>query len=193
MKKSVLSNLGFQKNWTYEVIVITIDEKGNPHAAVMGVSSPDLVSVSMEIYSSSRTIKNILSTKKATVNFCQDLDLYKKILLEEDFTFRFVGEQTIIGGSKGYLALQLTSQVKEANSTRLQFEIVEAKVDGKPGLFNRAESAFLEALIAYSKEETLGREKMLSDLKEHSRIINKVAPSSCYCSLISELLAKAKK
>ncbi|MFC2154513.1 DUF447 domain-containing protein [Candidatus Altiarchaeota archaeon] len=194
MKEKILEGLGFKRDWIYEVIVSTIDQNKQPHAAPIGIFSKDMETISMNLYPGSETLENILKTRGAAVNFTSNLELINKSVSGEEILFDSSNKSTIpvIKDADAYLMLELDRSVDQQDFVEMDFKISEFEENQKPQLLNRAEMLFLEALIKFTKKDFLGEDLMLAELCEIQRVIKKTAPNSKYEKMMEELLEHAR-
>ena len=68
---STLMELGMKKNWLYEVVISSFDNRV-PHAAPFGAKTRDLKSVAIEMYKGSNTLRNVLAGKEFALNTISD-------------------------------------------------------------------------------------------------------------------------
>lgn len=171
-----LSELEMEENWIYEVLLATKDKQGNVNVAPMGIKRiGDKISIA--IYKNSRTYDNIRKTNKAIVNFVPDtLSFYKTREPDDEY----------LKLADAYLELEV-EKITEGDPVTFIFTV--PKISGKqPKLINRAESLFLEALIAHSKIPYKEEAKQMFDY--YCNTISKVAPDSEYEKTIKKLKNK---
>ena len=64
-----LTDLGFLKGMIFEAIVSTYNRDGSPNAAPMGTTMQNQHTISLNIFNSSETNRNLKTNKCAVINF----------------------------------------------------------------------------------------------------------------------------
>lgn len=187
-----LKKIGMQRGWIYEVIISTYHDN-DPHAAPIGVWTDDFVTLRMEIYKNTRTIKNILTCREFSVNLGSDVMVFYEALFEKARIAYEKASQVKAPFIKGSPAV-IESQLKEVQEQEKTFSLtatpVHVQINGKINLINRAEALALESLIIATKLPHLPAGDLKESLKENYRIIKKVAPGSQYEKILAMLFER---
>ncbi len=204
-----LSDLGFSKGIIAETIVSTYNFDGKPNAAPMGVYMEDEQNLTINLFTSSITYKNIKTNGCAVVNLTNDIEAFYKTTFKDTNLYG-----TLPSGwfqkSKSVNAPKLifadaTIDVLINNFESVSVEKIKAKLKVKhleaklqyPQVHNRAMSQTLEAIIHATRVKTLLNDdkeqnnvnKLLETIANCYDIVNRVAPNSSY-SLIMDYLMK---
>ena len=157
----------------YEAVVVS----GKGHAAPMGVRVTGADAIELDVYKTAETCRNIRDDGSFTVYFTDALTLGRVL------------EKKKLKGKQHYASLTVDVVSTENLGRKIRFrgKIISKSNTDKMTLINRAEAAFLEALI----ESTKPRPKK-GKLDETLRVISKVAPDSVYEKRL-EALARKKK
>lgn len=160
-----------------EVIVTTQNSDGLPHIAPMGihVHKDEFI---IQPFRPSTTLNNILQTKTAVINYCDDVRIFAGCLTESKnwpltLTKKIQGQY--LSSALAHRELELL--VIEDDKTRPKlfcksvYTINHAPFQG----FNRAQHAVLEAAILVSRLAMLPLEKIETEIEYLSIGLNKTA------------------
>jgi len=194
----VPATLGLRPGWIYEVAATTLGGSG-PHAAPLGVSTPDGNVLRVELYKGSTTLANVLENGALGINFLSEAAKLQTTLHHRD-KLRFVSLTSGVDEAAPAAPLFLEDADAWLALCRPQTEDAGrlVRVTAVPGhfrvfrpvrLINRAEGLLLESLVLstrlYLMPPDEGRERLL----ENARVIAKVAPDSTQAAAIADLLA----
>lgn len=170
-----------RKNWIYEVI-ITTSLNNCINSAPMGISTSDFRTIKMNVYKASKTYKNLIRTKKFTVNFADDASVFFKSL-----------KTNRIKTTNSYLTCRVTKIKHLPEGAEIYGKIVDYNICGKTELINRANYLVIESLIRFTKIPFSKSLKSLKeDISENYRVIQKVAPRSKYDTIMKKIIGELK-
>ena len=161
----------------YEAIVTTIDKKGQPHCAPMGVSKVSAHFV-IKPFKSSTTYDNLQHHGQCSVNFVDDVRVFAGVMTGKA-CWSFLPCQQI----KGYYLSEALTHVEVSifacadDGERVTYkgnilnEISHASFRG----FNRAQAAVIEAAILVSRLQILPAEKIKQEINYLAIAIGKTA------------------
>jgi hypothetical protein len=205
-----LTDLGFSKGIFAETIVSTYNVDGTPNAAPMGIILEDEKTLTMNIFNSSSTNRNLKASKCGVINLTNNVDVFYKTTFKE-------------ANPNGKLPAEWFDRAKAVNAPRLCFanasievrvtiiesgglertkflcEVTQMNAPKKyPQVYCRALSATLEAITHATRVEAYinneNKRKQVSELLEtieHQRdLVNHVAPNSVYSSVMSDLMKR---
>ncbi|WP_428565236.1 MAG: DUF447 domain-containing protein [Solidesulfovibrio sp. DCME] len=198
--------LGLRRGWIYEVAATTLGRDG-PHAAPIGVSTPDGVVLRAELYKGSATLANILENGLLGLNFPPGPALLQTALHHRDrLRFAALAPEPpaaalapeppatprgvpFLEGADAWLELRGLRTEDAGRTVRLEASPGRLRAFGPVRLVNRAEGLLLESLVLSTRLHLMppgqGRER----LKENARVVTKVAPGSELAAAMGELLA----
>ncbi|XHH09172.1 MAG: DUF447 domain-containing protein [Candidatus Bathyarchaeia archaeon] len=201
-----LADLGFRQNTICETILCTFNPDGTPNAAPMGAKLQNSQQVILTIYNSAETLKNLQTTKAATLNLTGDIDVYYRSALKVDKLPEDCFEKSCTVNAP---------KLKNADATIalefddfMPFDVLRTKVTGNvklieaekmyPHVYCRALPAVLEAIIHATRIKALvGAEneqahvaKLYSLIQNCSDVVNRSAPDSHYAELMADLQVK---
>lgn len=185
-----LRPLGLQPGWIYEAVVCTSLD-GTPHAAPAGVRTADGASLWLDLYDTSQTLRAITATGAFVVDFPGDATvLFAALHAPEDL--RFVPGRAVaaprLAEAPASVELVLAEAQPDAGLTHVRGRVVRVAAEPGVRLLNRAEPLLLESLIVASRAHLYGPRPALERLREHRRVIDKVAPGSVYARAMARLL-----
>ena len=207
-----MKNLDLQTNIIYEVIITSINEKGTPNAAPMGIILTEDDKVIIKPYKQSQTCKNLLGSNECVANFCTDIDLFvrcslfKKELIDNDFTSITNSNVPILKNCKNrYLLLRIDAKKPEYERNRTLFtcSIIDNNLVKKElPKINRAYNSLIEILIHTTrimafKDEIKRKEEikiLLNLIEHHSNIVKRTSSNaSQYKKLLKKIQKKIEK
>lgn len=206
---SFINKFDLRRDAIYEVIVSTIKENNEVHAAPMGIIfKQDYLLI--KPYKTSRTYKFMENNKYASINFIDDLELFYDLSREDKNIDKYLDQFEIIPEFTAYIYKDsnLSIEVKvikdlDKNGVRAEFKCeplnyihkIEYKKKFTP--INRATGCILESIIhstrvsLYRKLNTPELIAKIDDLifllKNYRRIIKKVYPNSKYEWIIDDI------
>ncbi|BCG63097.1 MAG: hypothetical protein methR_P0788 [Methyloprofundus sp.] len=149
-----------------ETIVTTLNNEGKPHTAPMGIHVAGDEFIILP-FRPSTTLDNILSTKTATINFCDDVRIFAGCL-----TGRYNWDSAKTSKIDGYYLTDALAYC-EVELTHVDDDPVRPKLFCKAVHrvnrkafrgFNRAQFSVLEAAILLSRVDRLSAGKINSEL-----------------------------
>jgi hypothetical protein len=201
-----LADLGFCQGIICETIICTFNLDGRPNAAPMGVMVIDSQKVSLIVYNSAETLKNLQNTKAATLNLTSDVDFYYKSALKSDkLPICWFEKSNVINAPKLKTAIATVSVSIEnfepidtiRTKATCNVECIEA-LKAYPQVYCRAKPAVLEAIIHATRVKALVNVEaeqahvvtLYSLIQNCIDIVNRSAPNSHYAELMSDLQKK---
>ncbi len=185
-----LQTIGMQKGWIYEVIVSTYGGD-KPHSAPIGVWTDDFVTLNMEIYSDSSTLKNIMELKDFAVNLVADMIVFYNSLFDEanvEYRDSLNINAPVVRNASAIIEARLKKVENKGNRFHLESMPVNVEVNEPVKLINRAEAIVIESLILATRLPYLPGSKVQEALRENYRIVRKVAPGSQYERIVGKLI-----
>jgi len=181
-----------QHGWIYEVIATTCGEHG-PHAAPMGILTPDGVTLKAELFKGSKTLANFLQNQILGLNLVHDpVQLHDALYRRERLRFTFaVGEAVgvpFLENADAWLALHLTRGPETERTMILTATLAWWRAFGPVSLLNRAPGLLLESLVLSTRRHLLPPEAFRERLLENARVIAKTAPGSVQATAMEDLL-----
>ncbi len=186
-------DLGMQHGWIYEVVAGTRSEDG-PHAAPIGVMTPDGRIIKAELYKGSTTLENILRNSLLGLNLPPDATMLQTALYHRQ-ELRYVTSPTgsdvpFVMGADAWLELRVTSTRESTNKILLEAELSGCHIQRPVKLLNRAHGLLLESLVLSTRRHLLDPQFVRDQLLENARVISKVAPGSTYAASMGDLLQR---
>lgn len=191
---SRLEKLGMKRNWIYEVIVSTFQNK-DPHSAPIGVWTENFTELNMNIYKKSRTLGNIINQKEFAANFVSDISIFYKSLFAKNEVTYINSKQInapVIKNSSAIVELKLKEITEKKNRFQIEAHVINIQIMGDIKLVNRAESLVLESLILVTRIPFFAEGEIKKALKENFRVIKKVAPDSKFQNIMEKILITSK-
>jgi hypothetical protein len=186
---TTLSDLGFKKDWTYEV-VISCNNGNTPHATPFGIKTADIKSIQVEMYNSSNTLGYILDKGCFVINLISDpLYFFDSLYAKDQIRFKSarIIDAPVIADTPAYIEVKVTGNTEKANSRIINVEIINIEAAITPELYNRAKGLVMESLITATRINYLPEGRVEEILKENYRVIKKVAPESPYVAIMEKL------
>ncbi len=187
---ATLSGLGFKKDWTYEIIISCFNGD-MPHAAPFGIKTPDMKSIQVEMYNSSKTLGYIIDKGSFVINLISEPQYFFNSLYSRD-QIRFKTNRMIdapaLADAEAFIEVKVTGCTEKPQSRIINAEIINIEAAIIPELYNRAKGLVMESLIVATRMNHLPEGKAEEILKENYRVIKKVAPESAYVEMMEKLL-----
>ncbi|MBN1904088.1 MAG: DUF447 family protein [Deltaproteobacteria bacterium] len=187
---ATLSELGFQRDWTYEAIISCFN--GDMlHAAPFGVKSPDMESIQVEIYNSSNTLGYIMDKGCFIINIVSDPQYFFDSLYSKgqiQFKTARLIDAPVLADTPAFIEVKVTGCTEKPQSHLINAEIINIEAATIPELYNRAKCLVMESLIVATRMNHLPEGKAEEILKENYRVIKKVAPGSTCVEMMEKLL-----
>jgi hypothetical protein len=196
-KPSAVEALGFRKDWIYESILSTYSG-GKAHFAPMGVSTPDMLRISAEIYKTSETCANISSRPVFTVNLSSDVSLfYDSLYRKEALVYGRMGgvDAPVLAQADASLAVSVQESIDLGERVRFIGKVLGycGKEPSEIKLVNRGDALALEALVAATKMRHVPaaeQERISEEIRRICRVVSRVAPGSHAAKLADDLSSK---
>lgn len=189
---ATLSELGFQRDWTYEAIISCFNG-GIPHAAPFGIKSSDMKSLQVEMYNSSNTLGYIIDKGCFVINLMPDpLYFFDSLYARDQIRFKATRmiDAPALADAHTFIEVKVTGCIEKPQSHLINAEIINIEAAIIPELYNRAKGLVMESLIISTRIKHLPEGKAEEILKENYRVIKKVAPESPYVETMQKLLKK---
>jgi hypothetical protein len=150
-----------------EVILTTYNNENRVHMAPMGIHIVDNTQVIIMPFKPSTTLDNLLATRTAVINYCDDVRVFAGCLAgQSDFPVKalenfkgFVLECALAHGE-----LELLRIEEDAVRPKLFCKVVETVNHASFNGFNRAQFSVIELAILVSRLTMLPLEKIESDI-----------------------------
>ena len=205
-----LTDLGFSKDVIVETIVSTYGVDGKPNAAPMGVTMQDEQHLTVDLFNSSQTYRNIKANRYAVVNLTGDIEFFYRSAFKEanpngKLPVEWFKKSKSVNAPNLSLAeasievsverLELTD-AKEIMKTHAIFKVESIQATYRyPQAFSRAKSLTLEAIIHATRVKALINDekqqrrvaKLLVIINDCHQVINRVAPNSSYSLVMDDL------
>lgn len=186
----LLRRLGLRTDWIYEAVVCTYLD-GTPHAAPAGVRSGDGVTLCLDLYQTSRSLRAATAAGAFVVDFPRDAGVLYTVL-HEPAALCFAPAGSVAAPCLTDACARLELLVEDLRPdgalTHVRGRVAAGHVEPGARLLNRAEGLLLESLILVTRADLHGRQPTLERLREHRRVIDKVAPGSAYSLAMARLL-----
>ncbi len=202
-----LADLGFSKGVIVETIVSTYNLDGQPNAAPMGVIMQNEQEITINLYNSSLTCKNLETNKKAVINLTTDIDVFYRTAFKEanpkgNIPKEWFEKAEKVNAPKLFNAdasidvsiIGMEAISKEKTKALCKVEMVKA-YKTNPQAYCRAFAAALEAIIHATRVKALINDKkeqehvknLLGLIENCNVVVNKVAANSHYSRIMSDL------
>lgn len=204
-----LTDLGFSKGIIVETIVTTYNMNGQPNAAPMGATMTNPQRITLRIYTSSLTYKNLQSKRCAVINVTTDPEIFYRTAFKEASVEGIVPKklfekaETIdapkLRTADAYIEVTVADIIPldaERVEVTCQVELVQA-LSVLPKVYCRALFATIEAIIHATRVEAFivhgerqKREqalKLMETIRECNDVVNRVAPNSRYSEIMADL------
>ena len=205
-----LTDLGFSKGTIFETIVSTSNPDGTPNAAPMGATMQDPQTISLNIFNSSQTSRNLKANKCAVINLTNDIEVYYKTAFKEanpngKLPQEWFEKAEAVKAPKLQLAdatINVTVVGMEpigAEKTKFSCDVEQVNAaKGCPQVYCRAMSLTLEAIIHATRVKTFINEKtkqkevckLLETIDNCNDVVNRTAPSSAYSAVMADLMKR---
>lgn len=184
-----LEEIGIEKGLQYECIYTTENSKGEKNAGPFGFKYLGDDRVSCTLFEGSQTLKNIMETKKYTVNITEDPLIFTYATIGNLPDEYFDDELAVIKDVPAYLTIEVES-IEEADKDKfplknekslylIEGKITDMKINNRCAhAYNRGLSSLIECLVNYSRYFIVDDEMKAfyeNRLDENQRIINKVS------------------
>jgi len=203
-----LTDLGFRKGLCCETIVSSYNSDGTSNAAPMGLKLLDEKHLSMSIFNTSSTCRNLKEKKCAIVNLTNKIEVFYKSTFKEANNERKVPAEwfvkaDIVDAPKLRFAdaivevsiAHLEQDGKERTRFLCKVELLTA-VEQFPQVYCRAMPLTLEAITHATRvkafinipEKHTEVTKLIETIQNHAYVVERVAPNSEYTAVFENLL-----
>lgn len=206
---SILSVVGLEEGVTYEVIVSTRAPDGTPNAAPMGVRSLDGRTLTLLIFKSTQTYRNLLTTRTAVANITDDPKLFYDTALKEGTPcpIEMFEEAKHVRAPR---LVDVESIIELTVSSIRDEDLHRARVDCDPVYsevlqlrnrpYCRGRFAAIEAIIHATRVKAFLKEgrkeeadRLIQSILAYRALTERVCPSSSYSEIIEDIVAKVKE
>jgi hypothetical protein len=204
-----LANLGFKVGVTSEAIVTTYNADGSANAAPMGLKLVDEQHLSMNIFNTSATCRNLRTKKAAVINLTADIEIYYKSAIKEAnqkgtlsselFTNAEKVEAPKLRRAEAIVEVSVEKEEPDADRTLFLCKVQRLSVEKSfPQVYCRAFPLTVEAIThstrvkAFAKYSGKQEEaaKLIKAIWDCAAIVARVAPDSQYTDVFADLLQR---
>ena len=202
-----LTDLGFLKGMIFEAIVSTYNQDGSPNAAPMGTTMQNQQKISLNIFNSSETNRNLKTNKCAVINFTNNIEVfYRTAFKEANPNGKLPQEWFEKAGTVNAPKLQLSDVTLDvlvasmesigAEKTNFSCNILKINVEKMyPQIYCRAMAITLEAIIHATRvkafvndvKQQKNSNNLLELIGNNGNVVNRVAPNSIYTTIMADL------
>jgi uncharacterized protein len=205
-----LTDLGFSKGILFETIVSTYNPNGTPNAAPMGAIMQDPQTISLNLFNSSLTSRNLETNRCAVINLTCDIEVFYKTAFKEanpdgKLPQEFFEKAEVVNAPKLRLAdvtIDVTVvDIESVGTEKTKFlcnveRINTAKIC--PHVYCRAMPLTLEAIIHATRVKAFVNDKkqkknvsnLLKIIENCNNIVNHTAPNSKYSAVMADLMKR---
>ena len=202
-----LTDLGFSKGIIFETILSTYNRDGSPNAAPMGAIMQDNQTLTINLFNSSQTHRNLESNKCAVINLTSNVEIFYRTAFKEanpdgKLPKEWFMKAEAVNAPKLRVA-DATVDVAVTNmepisieKTKALFKVERVSATQKcPQVYCRAMSANLEAIIHATrvkafitdKSKQQQVEQLLEMIKNCNDVVHRTAPHSQYSAVMADL------
>ena len=151
----------------HEVIIITISQDNLVHMAPMGIKMDDK-HLYISPFKPSKTLDNLLSMNKATINFTDDTRVFAGIVTGEKKDWPLIKNNSfgipILKNTNTHYDVAVIDINDDKTRPKIKCDIIEKKIH-KPFLgFNRAQFSVIEAAVLASRLGMISTEKIIMEI-----------------------------
>lgn len=161
----------------WETVVTTAALDGTVHIAPMGIRERDNIVV-LSPFRPSTTLENVLETRSAVVNYCDDVRVFAGCLTDRREWPTLPADKVAgvrLAQTLAHAELRLDSIEDDALRPRLICKVVHRRTHAPFPGYNRARAAVLEAAILVSRLNMLAPEKIDREIEYLKIAIDKTA------------------
>ena len=205
-----LTDLGFAKDAIFEIILSTYNQDGTPNAAPMGTTMQNPQTISLNIFNSSQTSRNLKANKCAVINLTSNIELFYKTAFKEanpngKLPQEWFEKAETVNAPKLRLAdatIEVTEVGMEPNGvekTKFSCNIKQIITDKMcPQVYCRALPLTLEAIIHATRVKVFVNDekqkknvsKLLGIIDNCNDVVNRTAPNSAYSAVMADLMKR---
>jgi hypothetical protein len=193
---------------TYEIILSTYCDDGQPNAAPMGIKFLRNKRVFIRLFKGSRTLNNIMKRKCAIANVTSDPFLFYETTFKEKnqlspnyFSRSKIVDAPYLRSADGYVQMTLETFKPKRSYVETKFNIkVVTLKKNRSDLYSRGSHALIEAIIHSTRiKEFLAQgntkktNKLIQLVNHYKELIERVSPDSDYEKIINEIQTRIIK
>jgi hypothetical protein len=202
-----LTDLGFKKGVCCETIVSTYNPDGTSNAAPMGLKLLGEQHLSMSIFNTSLTCRNLKEKKCAIVNLTSDIEVFYKSTFKEAnhngnvpadwFVKADVVEAPKLRSADAVVEVSVTHLEHDGKErTRFSCKVERITTDAQfPQVYCRAMPLTLEAITHATRvkafinlpEKQKEASELIETIQNHAYVVGRVAPNSEYTAVFEDL------
>jgi hypothetical protein len=202
-----LTDLGFVKDEIAETIVSTYNARGQPNAAPIGATMLNEQQLSLKVFHSSDTYKNLQTSRAAVINITSNIDLFYRAALKEtnpngNLPQNWFQKSQTVNAPKlcaaNAVIETLVGQIQPIAADRSQVichrELITAASE-PPKAYSRAFGATMESIVHVTRVKAFISNKseqhkiteLLALIRNCSDVVNRTAPNSRYSEIMADL------
>ena len=181
-----LNILGMDRGNQYETIITTVNSENVPNASPIGVLCAGKDTILCRIFKGGRTLNNIISQRRFTVNITHDPELFTLSTIG-NLPKEYFSSDNSLKGADAYFKCEVIS-LKEAKKQSdpirtkgeaivIKSKVTEIVINENTTSFNRAFGCVIETLANFIRFDLVDEDKKqyyLNRFRECSRVVNKV-------------------
>jgi hypothetical protein len=205
-----LTDLGFLKGTIFETILSTFNPDGTADAAPMGVNMQNTQTISLNLYNSSQTSRNLKTNKCAVINLTGNIEVFYKTTFKEanpngKLPQEWFEKAEGVNAPKLRLADATVAVsvvgMEPVGAEKTKFSCNIERIDATkvyPQVYCRAMSATLEAILNASRVKLFINQKtkqkdvsnLLVKIENSSDVVNRTTPNSVYSTVMADLMKR---
>jgi hypothetical protein len=193
---------------TYEIILSTYCDDGQPNAAPMGIKFCKNKRVFIRLFKGTHTLNNIMKRRCAIANVTSDPLLFYKTTFKEKnqlptkyFSRSKIIDAPYLRSADGYIHMTLITCKNKRSYVETEFHIKKMNLKKiQSELYSRGAYAVIEAIIHSTRiKEFLIKgnmkktNKLIKLVNHYKELIEKVSPDSDYEKIINEIKTSINK
>ena len=205
-----LTDLGFSNGIIFETLLSTFNPDGTAHAAPMGATMVNNQTISLNLYNSSQTCRNLKTNKYAVINLTNNVEIFYRTtfkeantngkLPQEWFEKKEAENAPYLHYADATVAIAVV-EMEPAGAEKTRFSCKVKRIEAAklyPQVYCRAEAATLEAILQATrvklfinqktKQEDVGR--LLGLIQNSNDVVSRVAPNSAYSAVMADLMKR---
>ena len=205
-----LTDLGFSKGTIFETIVSTYNNNKAPNAAPIGAIMQNPQTISLNIFNSSNTNRNLKTSKSAVINLVDDVEVFYKTTFKEVNPEGLLPQEWFVKAESvnapKLCSANATIDVSVADTapigedkTHFSCNVEQINVHEMfPQVYCRSMPATLEAIIHATRVKVFLKDDeqkkqvphLLELIENSNKVVNHTAPNSLYSRVMADLLKK---
>lgn len=193
---------------TYEIILSTYCDEGQPNAAPMGIKFIRKKRVFIKLFKGTRTLNNIMKRRCAIANVTNDPFLFYKTTFKEKnqlspnyFSRSKIIDAPYLRSADGYIQMTLGTCKHKRNYVETEFHIKRINLKKtRSDLYSRGAHAVIETIIHstrikefLAKGKTKKTNNLIQLVNHYKELIQRVSPDSDYEKIINEIQNRINK